>query len=344
MRIVCFLQFSHSLLFAILGLGLLFYWRQSAVSIVIAYATVCLITSLGVIYFLHMGWRATPADYSVLSQRGLWSKLLPFAAWIWLTNLLTNLFAMADRWMIVHFGGGDSEAAAVMVGNYHSSCVVPILMVAIAGMFAGVILPHLSHDWERGRRVAVARRLNLILKGLGLALATGAAVILIASPLLFHSVFEEKYDGGLTVLPWTLVYCVWFSTCLVAQNYLWCTERAYLVSLVYGIGLLLNVCLNLMLLPVLGLLGAVLATTLSMGISLTLVYCLNRRNGMEIDAGTCAVTLLPIVLCIGTWQAAAVVLLMVPALVTGSWFFRDEEKQTLLNACFDVAKRIGWSR
>ena len=84
--------------------------------------------------------------------------------------------------------------------------------------------------------------------------------VLLAAPLLFQVALRGKFPGGQAVLPWTLVYCTWFGLSLVVQNYLLCAEKARLMSVALFCGLVLNVVSNIVLLPRLGLEGAVLST------------------------------------------------------------------------------------
>ena len=85
----------------------------------------------------------------------VWAKIAPFAAWLLLGSVLTNLFGVVDRYLIIHFSRMSAAEALDAVGNYHSSRVVPLLLVSIAAMLATMIMPHLSHDWEAGRRQLV---------------------------------------------------------------------------------------------------------------------------------------------------------------------------------------------
>ena len=68
----------------------------------------------------------------------LWARVAPFAAWILLGSVLTNVFAVVDRYMIVHFANVSAAEALDLIGNYHSSRVVPMLLVSIAAMLAAV--------------------------------------------------------------------------------------------------------------------------------------------------------------------------------------------------------------
>jgi peptidoglycan biosynthesis protein MviN/MurJ (putative lipid II flippase) len=71
------------------------------------------------------------------------------------------------------------------------------------------------------------------------------------------------------------------------------------------LGLVLNILLNLLLLPVLGLLGAVLATAAANAAMLALLACLSVRAGMSLDRGTLLIYLLPATLALPVPLAAA---------------------------------------
>ncbi|KKL12469.1 hypothetical protein LCGC14_2535460, partial [marine sediment metagenome] len=205
-RLISGMQMANSLIFATLGVSLLLGWRCAASSVVIAYGGACLACACGGSLWLRRIWKALPESAGGFAQGELWSKLIPFAGWMLAVSVLTSLFEIVDRYMIVHYSGGSAAAALARVGDYHSSRVVPVLLVSIAAMLGTMITPHLSHDWEAGRRDRVSARLNLFLKLLAFALIVGAVVVVFAAPLLFGVAFQGKFAGGLAVLPWTLTY------------------------------------------------------------------------------------------------------------------------------------------
>ncbi len=264
-RIVSMMQFCQSMLFAIVSLSLMVWWQMSAASIIIGYGVACLVSAIGALLYTGRSIAEVASPGATVAHREFWPPLVRFAIWIWFTNLLCNLFAVVDRYMLVHWSGLDAEAALTQVGYYHSSRVVPLLLISLADMLAGIVMPYLSHDWERGERRLVSERLSLILKLTAIGMLGASVLILLGAPLLFHVAFEGRYNEGLNVLPWTLTYCVWYAILIIAQNYIWCAEKTKLGSLPLGIGLVTNIVLNMILLPIWGLYGAVLATTLSTG-------------------------------------------------------------------------------
>jgi O-antigen/teichoic acid export membrane protein len=261
-----------------------------------------------------------------------WAKLVPFAVWMWITNLVSNLFDVVDRYMIVHHGGMTAGEALVQVGNYHTSRMVPLLFVGVAGLLSSVITPHLAHDWELGRRRSVVRRLNLTLKTLALVLLAASTAVLFCAPWLFGVAFQNKFPGGLDVLPCTLAYCAWFGTFAVALNYLWCAERPALASLPLVVGLPLNVGLNLLLLPRYGLPGAVWATTLANLAALALAYGFSRASGMRVDLGTWVFSLAIAALCFGPWAAAGALVSVIALALAGDRLLTRREKRQLAAA------------
>lgn len=338
-RIVTALQFAQSLGFAIVSLVLLATWPAGATSAIVGYALATLLSTVGAFAWLRALTADEPADGPLVSQSTFWSKLAPFAMWVWITNLMANLFELVDRYMIVHHSGMEVNEALRQVGNYHSSRIIPLLFVGVAALLGSMITPHLSQDWELGRREAVVRRLNMVLKMFVGTLFAASIGVLFVAPVLFEVGFQNKFAGGLAVLPYALAYCAWFGTFAVAQNYLWCAERPGLSSFALFLGLLLNVGCDLLLLPRFGLEGAVWATTAANLVALVLVYVFSRRHGMHVDLGTWILSLAPLSLCLGPWPALAVLVLIVVAATTSNRVFIDEEKRHLREA---VAH--GWQR
>lgn len=328
-RLIAGLQLLHSLAFAGLGVALVLAWQATASSVVIAHAAACLLACIWGGWWLWRHRGALGQDGPRCSHRELWFKLIPFTSWIWLTSLLSNLFDVADRYMLLHYSGLGSKEALALVGDYHSSRIVPLLLVSVAVLLGSLLTPHLSHDWEEGNRQRVASRLNLFLKLVGIALSAGAALILLGAPLLFGVAFRGKFAGGQAVLPLTLTYCTWFGLSIISQNYLWCAEKARLATVALLVGLGLNVALNLVLVPRLALYGAVLATTAANLVALLLVTAFNGLLGFRVDRGTAIVLALPAVNCLGPFVALAVLAGVALEAFTTDRIFSPEEKQQI---------------
>ncbi|MFV2069524.1 MAG: oligosaccharide flippase family protein, partial [Pirellulales bacterium] len=192
-RAVSMIQFCQSLGFATIALSLILLWRADAWSIVVAYGSACLLAfvagALSIRSALHSVHDTAPAS----AAASFWRKLLRFSIWVWIVNLLANLFVVVDRYMIIHYSGLTSSQAIAEVGQYHSSRIVPVLLVSIAELIGSMIMPYLSHDWEDGRHRRVSRRLNLAVKLVALGMLVASWIILLGAPLLFGVAFAGKY-------------------------------------------------------------------------------------------------------------------------------------------------------
>ncbi len=324
------LQLVNSIAFATLGIALLLFWHCDARSVVVAYGGSCAISAAVGIWWLRRVWFNLPQSTQTVPVGSLLGKIVPFAVSIWVTSLLTNLLIVIDRYMIVHYSGLSPEQALVQVGYYHSSRLIPVLLVSVLELLGGVITPYLSCDWESGRRERVTTRLNLLLKLSGLGVSLVSAVVLLAGPLLFGVILGGKFAAGLDVLPWTLTYCVWYGILGIAQAYLLCAEKAGAVTLARAASLVVSVGLNLLLLPWLGLLGAVLAATGANLLCLVLVLVFSRRRGFHADRGCLLVLALPLVFPLGAWPTLLVLAVVTLAILRFDWIFSAEEKQRIL--------------
>ena len=284
-RFASLMQLVSSLTFAVIGIVLLCATQHREAAVLFAYgAAACTASVVGIIIVVRY-CRDLPESETQLPHSALWSKLAPFAFWVWAGNLTTNLFEVADQFMLKHFAGLAPSAADSLIGQYYCSRVVPLLMISGACMFASSLLPHLTRDWDAGRYAAVRQRMQLVLKAGALSLTLAAALVLVAAPLLFTVVLRGKYDTGLTVLPATLTYCVWYCLGCLATSYLLCAERAKWGSLALLIGFVTNLLLNYWWAPRFGLAGVVAATATANAVGLAAMLVLSRDRRLDWDRG-----------------------------------------------------------
>ncbi len=334
-RIASGMEFVQSLAFAAVGVALAALWSNRAVSVVAAYGIGCLAALAMSSVWLWHSWHEIPATDQPTSQKMFWSKLLSFVGWVWVSNWLVNSFMFVDRYMVVHFSRMSNEAATALVGQYHSSRLVPLLLVSVTTTLSAIMIPFLSRDWEMGRRDRLAARLNLVTKMTAIALTATAALVLAGAPLLFGVVLRGRFDVGLEMLPWTLMYFAWFGVMSIARVYLWCAEKVWLVSIAYLGGLIVNVGLNLVLVPQLGLFGAVLGTCAANFVVLALVFAISASSGLRLDRATWLVSLLPLALALGLWGAVAATATAIALALTTDWLITEDERREMIS----VARR-----
>jgi polysaccharide transporter, PST family len=347
-RVLSVVHLANSFAFAALGAILVLGVGANSTNVVLSYAGACVISTLGATWYLRTAWRAMPRATQPLPRGEFWGKILPYVRWVWLTSLMANLFVVADRYMIIHYAKGGPEAGIALVGQYHSSRVVPLLLISIAMLLGGMITPHLSEDWEAGRRDRVRLRLNLFLKLLAIGLCLGAVGVLLIEPILFDTIFKGKFNDGRAVLPCTLVYCIWFGMTLASQNYLFCAEKGRLGTLALLVGLVLNIGLNVLWLPRYGLEGAVWATLAGNLLAMVLMFAFKRMLGFPLDPATLVALAAPALLCFPTWWSAWALLAVVATLIalapTTRWVLNAEEKQLIGEALGRYLDKLPWMK
>ncbi len=111
-------------------------------------------------------------------------------------------------------------------------------------------------------------------------------------------------------------------------------------SVAFLVGLVLNVGLNLLLLPRLGLPGAVLATAIANLVVLAMILGFSCLLGFRLDAGICTILAIPLVFWLGPWVTLIVLTAIgLQTCLTDRIFSRDE-KQQLLAGFFDYGRRL----
>jgi PST family polysaccharide transporter len=331
-RIASSIQFSNTVLFAAIAIGLLVYFPPSATSVVMAFGLASIGSATFAAWRLLPYWKSLAQQTIPLPGTTMWGKLLPFAFWLWMMNWISNVFETVDRFMIVHYSGLADTAALDLVGQYHSARLVPVLLIGVAEMLSGMITPYLSGDWEAGRRDRVSQRLNTISKMLALAMVVGAAIFLCMAPWLFGTLFKHKFAGGLDILPLVLMACIWTSTNSVMNNYLWCAEKSHHLSLTMGAGLILNIVLNWLLLPAMGLHGVAIASAASKALSLGLLWWVAAKYDWKADRGLLLVMLLPLLLPLGPMITLAVVAVVAADLTPSLPLLRSDEQVSIKDA------------
>lgn len=146
-------------------------------------------------------------------------RLAPYAAVLWMTNLIGNLFELSDRYMILHFLPVSAEAIAsgtadvvrqtlgqAAVGQYHSGRIIPMMLLSVGTMIAGVLMPYLSADWEASKIDAVKLRVGDALVAVSLVFTAGGAVAVLIGPWIFDVLLQGRYSDGLQLMPMALCF------------------------------------------------------------------------------------------------------------------------------------------
>ncbi len=344
-RLVTIMRFISGVSFAILALVFVFVWDASAVAVTVGFGLSCLIGAIPAVWFLTRYWNDLDSSIAqALSYRSMWARIAPFAAWLWLTNLATNMYEVADRYMLLQLLPLSAAEAHGVIGQYHSARVVPLLMVSLAAVLGGILLPYISAAWEEKRYRDAKIQLSWTLKITGLTITLFGVAVSICAPFLFNVILQGRYSDGLAVLPMTLTYCVWYSLVLVGQDFLWCKDQGKWLFIAYVVGLGINLVLNFLLIPSLGLSGAVWGTFISNLICLACVLLASQWHGFPVNRGIWIASAAPLIILLDPIIGLIVLSVLIWAGIQYRWIFDQEEVAHLISAGHKTIDKLGFHR
>ncbi len=292
-RVVSMMQFINSVSFAMLGmLGL--WWSPAWDSLLPAYTVSCAVAIVPALLVLKANFASDLNAQAAIPD--LWARIIPFAWTLWCMNLFANLFDVCDRALLLHLTPGDVSVGQALIGQYHCGRIVPNLMLSLAGLLSGILLPYMSADFEAGDHDRLQKRLRQTLQLVAVGFTVLALATLVASPILFDLTLHGRYADAQKIMPIALVQCIWMSLFMIAQSYLFCVERGKRVAIILAIGLILNAVLNYPLIQVLGLTGSVTATAIASGVILAVLFMQLRASGVKLGWRTTLACLSPCVL------------------------------------------------
>lgn len=310
-RTVSHMQFLQSFVFAVLGLVLLAIYRSWWVLLPSFAISNCLAIVPGWLKLrdLHDDELRATTDVPPQSQP-VWSRIVPFAVALWVMNLLSNLFEVGDRYMLLHLTPASLDGQA-MVGQYHCARILPNLLTSIGLMLGGVLLPYLSADWEADRKDRITVRIRQVLQGMCIGFTGLSIAAMVASPIIFSWLFKGRYDLAETALPLALAQAIWVSLFLVAETYMLCAEKVKQLSALLMVSLVVNLGLNWAMIPHLGLLGAVTATSMANVLALGLLFWRMGKSGCNVGMGSMVLCLAPAAIVFGPIVAMATLVAIV---------------------------------
>jgi|GEM_PF-6283505 len=326
-RVVFRLQFTQAMVFAA-GCLLMFECVAAKVEFVIAAYLVSCLAGLLLALCYFRGDMRSDESFAPQDHQKLWRDLLPFALWVWLSNLFVNLFSVCDRLLLVNFLHASSSETTFLIGQYHTSCVFPTLIMTVGGMAASTAMPYFSQDWEAGNRQNVIDRINLVMKCVGIVALASSCALLLVSPFLFGVLWKDKFVLGESLLPMTLCFCSLAGVGMVAQKFFWCIEKTRFTSASLLIGLTVNFLVGLLLIGSMGLQGVVASTFIAHVVVVVVVLIIGGRYGFRVDRGTVVILCATVLIAFGR-TAAFVSFLSVTLLVVGTNVIFDSATKRL---------------
>ena len=341
-RVVSKMQMVNSLSFTAMSVTwLMVYsdWR----GVLVSFAIASFIGAVPGLLELRTTCRSAFVEQVPMQASSMWMRVIPFAASIWLMNLLSNLFDVVDRYMLLHLASTEVMSGTAVVGQFHSGRILPVLITSLAMMLNGMILPHLSAEWEAGAYDAVRRRLRSTFKLMILFFWALSIAGMIVAPYVFQSLLTGKYQDGLSIMPLALVHCTYAALAAFLHNYFWCEEKGGLVTRLLIGGLLLNIALNFAMVPIWCVYGAMLATFIAGVAILIMTITILSRHGCWVGNPAIVLGVLPCSLAISTTLSMILFTVTILVISRSDNLLDASEKEALSGQINPVLQRLGLS-
>ena len=180
-------------------------------------------------------------------------------------SISTWVVASSDRYVIGYFLGATS------VGVYSAGYGIGNIISIAAGVLIFVLPPTLSKLYDEGRVEEVRTHLRYSLKySLAIAIPFVFGSVVLAEPVLrLFSTTGIASEGYLTV-PVVALSALFWGTYVVVMQILVLMKKMRVLASIWGISALVNLSLNIVIVPRVGILGAAITTLIAYGLALGL--------------------------------------------------------------------------
>ncbi len=240
----------------VLLLIIFFFWKgYTAVAPVYAYALVCWLLFLFYFPFLLRSfpfYRHKTEDFSAVSKQVSWFALPVFA-----TAVGSKIIGYIDTLMLTYFRTLEE------VGIYNAVLPSALLFLYFGTAIGSVLLPLASELWAKNDRRRLHAGIQLLYKYLFAAVIPIIAVAFAFSSFFLEIFFGKEYVAGALAMQILMVGVLFFMLAGINHNIFSAAGRPGMVTKIIFLGAMVNVVLNLLLIPPFGITGAAIATAAS---------------------------------------------------------------------------------
>ena len=184
------------------------------------------------------------------------------------------VIASSDRYVIAYFLGATS------VGIYSAGYTLgSTLLMATSTVLVLVLLPTLSKLYDEGRMTEVRKHLSYSLKysmALAIPFVFGAAVLGKQVLRIFST--AEISSQGHSIVPLVALALLLYGACVVVSHILSLVKKTRTSGAILVLAALVNLLLNILIVPTVGILGAAITTAVAYSVALGLMTYYSFRE------------------------------------------------------------------
>lgn len=263
------LRLSESLAPLLLFLGLFWMWHEQALEA----ALISWLAGIGLVLVLGLWWLRRSHGLGLKWDRSGQRELLSYSAKSHPDLLFQQLILRSDYLFIGALLGSTA------LGHYAmASAAAELLLIVPEAVTTPLMKRLLQQDAGMDKLTPLALRLTAtVMLGVCLGMALIGQWLIVT---LFGAAYQPAYPALLALLPGLLGLCY----ASILRLDLLGKNRPGTVSLMMGAGAALNLLLNILLIPALGIVGAALASSiayLAVTVAMLVLYC--RLSGVALS-------------------------------------------------------------
>jgi len=209
-------------------------------------------------------------------NRPLLSEMLKFGIPFLPNGIAFMTIEMIDRFLVTKFLGKD--ILAYYHANYKFASVLLLLIVGFRNAWQPFFLKH-AQESEAPRIYLKVLDYYLFLAGILVIGATFFVRDILTFKFFgaFYLLNNPEYWAGIDIIPWIILAYFCYGIYMIFTPGFYIEKKSQYMILFTGSGALLNIILNLWLLPRMGVWGAVIATMAAYGIMAISIYGVAQR-------------------------------------------------------------------
>ncbi len=169
----------------------------------------------------------------------------------------TWIITACDRYMLGYFHN------SVKVSYYSYTYSLINFIVVICGIIGTVLYPYIVESWNIGKKERVNFFFNAYLKYSLVILLPALAGLFVLRTEIATMLSGEKYLPALSMLPVMIFIPLIYSIYVMYIQFLMINDKTATVGWIFASGVILNICLNLILIPKYDMFGAAFAALLT---------------------------------------------------------------------------------
>lgn len=268
-KVLNYLGFFGSMISAITIAALFVVQLHNEASIVVFVLMPLAFSVISLSLVAVAGWRASKAPAKTSFDRQSFKSIVMFGLANFLADLLQMISYRIDIWFVAYYAG------LAAVGQYTLAVGLAQYLWIVPKAVAGVVFPSVSASAQSADEETI--KLAQVAFALSIAMAAAAAVV---APTIVPAVFGQQFMGSAPAFSALLIGVVPFVPATIYASLLAGKGRINDNLWASGVGFVVTVALDVLLIPRWGIFGAALASSASyLATSLVVFYCVSHVLG-----------------------------------------------------------------